>query len=345
MTDKPYGRVLGGDDEAVARSYDAFRDQPVDHDIGAILDPYGTASAPYSDKLTTLGKAVSVTGPGTFFGKAQRTLEFAPSVKKGWWLNRTDLPDQMPIYVSVSNIWTVVRNIVLSSGSPHNYVRMVEHIIALKVGMGLDNVMIHMDSGDPPLFDRSSMDLVEAIEEAGVVSTKDDAKYVTVKEPVTIGGGRGDFLTLLPPEPGKRHLDVDCAVNFRSAIGKQRIRFRVNNQTFRYGASARTNTTLGMMIYCKTIGKIFADVRNLGYTTKNILVAGPRRYFNEPYLLHEGKSLEAVWHRAALDLLAAIALIDKGRFAGTILSYKSGHFLDVQMVRELYKQDLLVRIE
>jgi UDP-3-O-acyl-N-acetylglucosamine deacetylase len=201
-----------------------------------------------------------------------------------------------------------------------------------------------MDSGDPPLFDRSSMDLVEAVEKVGIVSSDVPAKYVTVKEPVTLGGDRGDFLTLLPAENGTRELDVDCAVDFKSAIGKQRIKFTVNDQTFRRGASARTNTTLAMMIYCKTIGKLFADTRNLGYTTNNILVAGRRKYFNKPNLIHEGKSLEAAWHRATLDLLAAVALIDRGRFAGKILSYRSGHTLDVCMMKELYRQDLLVDI-
>ena len=96
-----------------------------------------------------------------------------------------------------------------------------------------------------------------------------------------------------------------------------------------------------MLIYTRTAGKIFADVRNLGYTLHNILIAGRWRYINKPYLLHEGKSLEAAWHRAALDLLAAVALIDRGRFAGTIVSYKSGHALDVEMIRQLYRGDLL----
>jgi UDP-3-O-acyl-N-acetylglucosamine deacetylase len=96
-----------------------------------------------------------------------------------------------------------------------------------------------------------------------------------------------------------------------------------------------------MMLYVKTIGRILADVRHLGYSMKNILVAGPKHYMNRANLVHNGKSLEAGWHRATLDLLAAIALIDSGRFCGTILSYKSGHSLDVDLVRELYKRDLL----
>jgi UDP-3-O-acyl-N-acetylglucosamine deacetylase len=98
------------------------------------------------------------------------------------------------------------------------------------------------------------------------------------------------------------------------------------------------------MLYCRTIGKLFADIRNLGYTTENILIAGRLGYYNTPRLLHEGKSLEAAWHRAALDLLAAIALIEEGQFVGRVISYKAGHALDVEMIRRLYKEKLLRRL-
>lgn len=338
MPGEPYGTVLMGNEEEIRRSYEKWAEGPVDQE----MMPEGGDE--HENLQTTLRKPVAVTGPGTFLGRAQRTVTFEPTTKKGWWFDRRDLPGSMPIHVSANNVWTTARNIVLRSGSPHNYMRMAEHIIALKVGMRLDNVMIRMDSGDPPLFTRSSLDFAEAVEAAGIVSQQEPAVYLTVKEPATCGGPNGSFLTFLPAKDNSRELTVDCTVVFRSAIGKQRIRFTVNRKTFRYGAAARTNTTLGMMIYCKTIGKVFADVRNLGYTSKNILIAGLRRYFNKPGLIHEGKSLEAAWHRAALDLLATVALIERGRFAGRIVSYKAGHTLDVQMVRELYQHDLLKEI-
>lgn len=338
MSDTMYGAILKGTEDEVRQAYAKWALQPVDQEV---TDGADSGDGEFQ---TTIKEAVSVSGQGTFFGRAQRTLTFVPSREPGWLLDRVDLAECLPISVSVNNVWTIVRNIVLRSGSPHNYMRMVEHIVALKVGMGLDNVVIKADAGDPPLFDRSSMDLVEAVERAGIVAGTKPAVYVTVKEPVTVGGSNGSFLTFLPAEKGERKLSVDCSIDFKSAIGRQRIKFDVNRKTFRYGALARTNTTLLMMLYCKTIGKIFADVRHLGYTTKNILVAGRFLYFNTPGLIHNGKSLEAAWHRATLDLLAAVALIDRGRFAGRIISYKSGHALDVDMIRELYRRDLLVQM-
>jgi len=40
-------------------------------------------------------------------------------------------------------------------------------------------------------------------------------------------------------------------------------------------------------------------------------------------------------------LLAALALVDEGRFVGGVVSYKAGHTLDVEMVRILSKYNLL----
>lgn len=341
MQQYTYGRVLSGEQGELPAAFDRFQAQPVDQDTTA-GEFAGSDPLP---RQTTLGGTASVTGPGTFLGRASRTLVFEPNPEPGWAFQRADLPESLPIGVSVKNVWTTARNIVLCSGSPHNYMRMVEHIVALRVGMGLDNVVIRVESGDPPLFDRSSLDLVEAVERAGIVEQQAAPVYLGVKEPVTVTQPNGGFLTILPPENGSRELHVDCAVDFKSAIRQQRVKFTVNRKLFKHGAFARTNATMGMMLYCKTVGKLFADLRNLGYNRRNILIAGPRRYFNPPrFALPGGKSLEAVWHRATLDLLAAIALIDRGRLAGRILSYKSGHALDVIMVKELYQHDLLEEV-
>lgn len=335
MNSEPYGVILAGASDEVRRAYDAFARQPVDWDLTA--DP----PDPPDMRQVTIGKPVQVAGPGTFFGREHRTLTFEPTTLEGWWFDRVDQPGALPIKVSVRNVWTTIRNIVLRSGSPHNYMRMVEHIIALRLGLGIDNLMIKADAGDPPLFDRGSIDLVEALTDAGTEAGATPARYVTVKEPVTMGGPNGSFVTLLPARDKTFHVQMDCAVDFPNVMGKQRIRFNLNRRRFCYGALARTNTTATMKWYAQTVGKLFADIRNLGYTDKNILIAGRCRYVNEPLLMHDGKSLEAVWHRALLDLLAALALIDEGRFVGGVISYKAGHTLDVEMVRILSKYNLL----
>ena len=340
MLETPAGRLLGGPVAALDQGLRAWQRQAVDWDMLAEAKPVAPARA-----QTTIERSAEVRGRGTFFGKSLRTLKLCPTDMEGWWFERTDLPDSLPVRCSIRNVWTtgnVVSNIVLRSGSPHNYIRMAEHMIALRMGLGIDNLLIQLDSGDPPLFDHGSTELVQALRGAGLRRVNRPASYVTVRERVTICNGHGGFLTLAPPaDPAKPLLAIDAAVDFKTAIGKQRIRFAVDPEKFAYGATARTNTSALKMLYCKTIGLLFADIRNLGYSFDNLLVAGRFGYWNQPLLPHAGKSLEAVWHRAILDLLAAIALIDDGHFVGEIISYKSGHGMDVEMVQRLYQDAVL----
>lgn len=337
-SDSQTGALLDGPPEVFRRALDAWSRQAVD------LDATAEAPAPYSDRETTIGRAVTVRGPGTFFGREMRTLVFEPHDGEGWWFDRSDRPLDLPTRVSVRNVWTtgqIVSNIVLRSGDPHNYIRMVEHIIALRLGLGLDNLMIRLDSGDPPLFDRGSLDLVEALEGASLVPTGRPVRHVTVREPVSIVSPGGAFVVLRPCTAPTPRLTIDAAVDFPTAIGQQRLRFHLDRERFRMGAVARTNTSAAKKLYCQTIGRLFADIRHLGYSNRNLLIAGRRRYWNEPRLPHNGRSLEAGWHRAVLDLLAALALIDEGRFVGEVVSYKAGHALDVRLVTLLYREGLL----
>ncbi|MFA5689537.1 MAG: UDP-3-O-acyl-N-acetylglucosamine deacetylase [Kiritimatiellales bacterium] len=338
MNIKTPGRLLAGNQNIIAASYDEFNRIPVDRDLRG-----QTGGAPRTAQQT-IAQGVTVSGQGTFSRKSVTTITFEPTGREGWWLDRTDQPNSLPVRVAIDNVWTtgsIVSNIVLRAGNPHNYVRMAEHIIALRMGMDIDNLMIKIDSGDPPLFERGSLDLIEALNRAGRKDVDRPIKYVTVKEPVTLGWSAGQFVTLAPPENKTPMLTIDAAVNFSTAIGQQRLTFPVTYENILTGAEARTNTPYSKWIYCKTFGKIFADIRNLGYTDKNILIARRSRYQNEPRLIYNGKSLEAIWHRSSLDLLAAIALIPDARFVGEITSYKAGHRLDCDLITQLYLHDLL----
>ena len=332
-----------GDEEAIKASHEQMNNQPVDWDLS------DKAVEPMRKQQTTLAGSATISGPGTFMGKATRTITFEPSNQEGWWLDRTDLPGSLPIRVGIANVWTtgqIVSNIVLRSGNPHNYVRMVEHLISLRMGMGIDNMLIKFDSGDPPLFEQGSLDVVEALIQCGTKTIDKPVQYFTVKEPVSVGGTYGDFVTLAPPDdPSDPQLTVDAAINFNTAIGQQRIKFPVCKELTEMASIARTNTSYAKVLYCSTIGKLFADVRNLGYNKENVSIASKKSYVNEPRLLHEGKALEAVWHRSVLDLLAAIALIPNGIFVGKIKSYKAGHRLDCELMKQLYLNEMLVPLE
>lgn len=325
-----------GERASLEAALEKFNAQTVD-DVRLSDNP-----VPYGEFRRTLKRAASVAGVGTFKGKTKQTITFAPSARPGWWIRRTDQGEQLDTLVHVANLWTSARNLVLRSGSPHNYLRMVEHIIALKLGLGVDSLVLETNSGDPPLFKASSLPLVKAIDHAEMVETQEKASYCYVKEPVAFAGTRGDFLIFLPPKDGERKLRLDVAIDWNTCIGKERIVYDVTPQNFRYGVLARTNATHRQYLLAKTVGKLFADTRNLGYDLENILIHG-RKYYGTPRYLQEssGKYLEPVWHRANLDLLAALCLTGADRFIGTVVSYRSGHTQDCDAVRHLYRHGLM----
>lgn len=332
------GRIVFGSAASISAAYERFRVQPIDET--RLLNG---GENPYPSRRVTISGEASAAGVGTFQGRSRQSIVFAPSQRPGWWIRRLDQPEQLDTKVDVANLWTSAQNLVLRSGSPHNYLRMVEHIIALKCGLGVDDALIKVNSGDPPLFDQSSVPLVNAMDNAGMVEGDSDATYVTVKEPLAFGGSRGDFLLFLPAEKGERTLRVDCAISWNTVIGDQRVLFDVTPDTFRYAAFARTNATHRQYLLAKTVGKLFAATRNWGYNERNILIHGPKRFYTEPRFQVGDKFLEPVWHRATLDLLAAIALIGDHRFCGTVVSYRAGHTLDCDAVRALFRNDLLTQ--
>ena len=339
LQDYTIGRTVFGDSSAISVAYERFRAQKIDE-----IRLADGSRPPFSLKRRSLAGEASVAGVGTFEGGLKQTITFAPSSKPGWWIRRMDHPEQLDTKVDIANLWTSAQNLVLRSGSPHNYLRMVEHIIALKLGIGVDNVVLKVNSGDPPLFDQSSLPLIKAMDHAKIVETEEDATFVTVKEPVVFGGKRGDFLLFLPAENGERNLRIDCAISWNTVIGEQRVLFDATDETFRYAALARTNATHRQYILAKTVGKLFAATRNWGYNKKNILIHGPKKFYTEPRFPVGDKFLEPVWHRATLDLMAALALTGEHRFVGTVVSYRAGHTLDCDAIRALYRNDLLCQI-
>lgn len=333
------GIVLSGNEEKISVGFKKMQLQEINWNL------INKQISPLRSSQTTISDPITISGPGTFFGRETRNITIEPSMLEGWWLDRTDLPNSLPIRVSIANVWTtgqIVSNIVLRSGNPHNYVRMVEHMIALRMGIGIDNVVIKLDSGDPPLFKDGSLDIVKAFKKANKTTLNKSVKYYTVPHTVSVGGSNDDFVSLSPPlDPNNPQLTVDCAIDFKTHIGRQRIVFPVCEELLEMASIARTNTSWSKVLYCKSIGLLFADIRNLGYNKNNVLIASKNKYINKPRLIHENKSLEAVWHRSVLDLLAAIALIPDGRFVGHITSYKAGHRLDCELIRQLFLNQVL----
>ena len=334
-------RMLRGNQATLQQALDALTEQEIDLQLAA---PEG-AKPPVC--ASTIGQIAQVSGPATYSRGKQRLLRFLPSEKPGWHFKRTDLPDASEIPALLSSVSESNRAIVLQANQKANRIRMSEHIVCHRLGLGIDNLLIETDSDDPPLFDSGSVEISEALRKAGIVQLPDCPLSVhTVSEPLAfVNPERGSLLAWLPSKPGDLHLHLDVAIDFPTAIGRQRLQIALTPTNFEPGTHARTNCAAKEWRLAHLLGWWLPRYRNLGYTRENILIAGKDAYLNEPRLkLDNGKSLEAVWHRTCMDLVAALSLLPPGRFAGTILSYKAGHAMDVQFLTTILQNHLLTII-
>ena len=338
--------LLQGTGENYEKAFHALAEMPVDLDLPA---PEGWLPPRYA---TTIRQEAEVTGPATYQKGLRRTLRLrpalAPHAPAGWNFWREDLPEELPIPAVLASVSQARRAIVLQSGSPGNALRMSEHVVCQRLGLGIDSLRVDLLSEDPPLFDQGSLPLVQALDQAGL--QEDPARplrYLAPAKPVALlHPDNGGFLLWEPPrEPEDRRLFLDVSVDFPTAIGRERLRLCLHPEAFRQGAAARTNCSAREMRLAKTLGLLLPSLRNLGYTRKNILLAGKKEYANPPNpapSLPPGESPEPVWPRPLLGLVAALSLLPPlCRPAGRLASFKAGHLLDVRFLKLLLRNGLL----
>lgn len=331
-----------GSPEALRLGRKRLSEIPVDLELPA---PDGWAPPEFACTVKHAGEAA---GPATYQKGATSTVRFRPTEHPGWTFDRTDLPEQLPIPAVVGSVCQASRAIVLRAGDDANRLRMGEHVVCHRLGLGIDCLDVSLESGDPPLFDRGSLPLMEALDRAGRRELPGlRLKYLSPERPqALLHPDNGGFLLWEPPEdPADHRLFLDVAIAFPTAIGKERLRLCLTPETFRPGCAARTNCAASEVRRARLLKWFVPALRNLGYTRENILLADRDRYLNEPeatLTLPSGKALEPVWHRACLDLVAALSLLPPlCRPAGTITSFKAGHLLDIRFLTLLLAQDRL----
>ena len=122
-------------------------------------------------KQNTLSKEITLEGIGLHTGKQVKMVLKPASVGNGFTFVRTDLEGSPVVEADATYVSSTERGTVLEKKGVK--IQTCEHILAALVGMDLDNVIIELNSSEPPIMDGSSKYFVEAIEKAGLVVGKD----------------------------------------------------------------------------------------------------------------------------------------------------------------------------
>src|SRR5688572_29779118 len=129
------------------------------------------------DAQRTLRRQISCAGIGLHSGnKVNLTLKPA-AVDTGIRFRRTDLGDH-DVPASVQHL----TGIQLATGLSRNNVSVetVEHLLSALVSMGIDNVLIELNSPEVPIMDGSAAPFIYLIQEAGIKTLSAPRKYLKI---------------------------------------------------------------------------------------------------------------------------------------------------------------------
>ncbi|MBL6656530.1 MAG: UDP-3-O-acyl-N-acetylglucosamine deacetylase, partial [Flavobacteriaceae bacterium] len=168
-------------------------------------------------KQKTIAKETTLKGVGLHTGK-EVSLTFKPAeVNTGFMFCREDLEGSPSIQALAQYVTRTERSTILSDGSIE--IHTSEHVLAALTGMDLDNVLICLDSEEPPIMDGSSIHFVNAIEEAGIVEQDAEQEIFEVTEIIEYKDeNTGSELILLPHDSYEINVMVDFGSNI---IGTQ----------------------------------------------------------------------------------------------------------------------------
>ena len=166
-----------------------------------------------STKQTTIKKSISLQGVGIHTGN-KVTLTFNPAVENtGYMFKRIDLPGQPEIEALSKYVIDTQRGTTLEKDGVK--LKTVEHVLAALVGLEIDNVLIHIDSEEPPIMDGSSKFFVEALEKSGIRELSQNRSEYIVKNVLTYKDDQtGSEITVIPSD----NYEVTAMVDYETKV-------------------------------------------------------------------------------------------------------------------------------
>src|SRR5881396_130084 len=278
------------------------------------------------DAQRTLRRHVSCYGIGLHSGnKVQLTLKPAP-IDFGIRFRRTDLGHH-EVPATVHHL----AGIQLATGLARNEVSVetVEHLLAALVSVGVDNVLIELNSPEVPIMDGSAAPFIYLIHEAGVKSLQVSRKYLKIIRPIAIS--RGDKRIALYPSD---HFKVTYSVSYDHPLLRHQSRtLRITEESFlEHIAPARTFTFL------KDVEMLRQNGLALGGSLENAIVLGETGVLNNALRFED----EFVRHKM-LDAIGDLALVGYP-VVGHLVAHRAGHALHTEFAAKILEETLAWRL-
>ncbi|MGD8719202.1 MAG: UDP-3-O-acyl-N-acetylglucosamine deacetylase [Candidatus Zixiibacteriota bacterium] len=267
----------------------------------------------------TIGKDVTLDGVGLHTGEAARVVFKPAPPDTGIVFERVDLEGRPRVRARVENVTGASRGTTVTEGDVS--VHTVEHLCAAATGLGIDNLLVEISGPEPPATDGSSAVFARALLEAGVAPQGVPRKVITLDQPFDYKQD-GAEMTIVPEDK----LRISFTIKFdHPYLKSQFYTFDVGDDNFVDEiAPARTFALESEIEMLRRAGLI------KGGSLECAVVVGDKGPLNPDGFRFDD---EPVRHKI-LDLIGDLTLFG-ARFHGHIIAMRSGHAVNVGMIRSV----------
>src|SRR5438128_2627281 len=270
----------------------------------------------------TLRRSVSCSGIGLHSGnKVTLSLKPAPA-DYGIRFQRADLGGlEIPATV------THLGGIRLATGLTREAVSVetVEHLLAALTALGIDNVIVELNTPEVPIMDGSAAPFVYLIlNEAGVKTLPSPKKFLKVLRPISLS--QGDKRIALYPSD---HFKVTYSISFDHPLIRHQSRtMKITDESFvEEIAPART------FGFLKEVEMLRQKGLALGGSLDNAIVLGETGVLNQNALRFED---EFVRHKI-LDVIGDLSLVGYP-VIGHLVAHRGGHALHTAFASRILEE-------
>ena len=270
----------------------------------------------------TVKNPVNFSGVGLHSGKISNISLKPTEPNSGIIFKRTDLKINNIVLPNFSN----VNNTVLNTTISNEYgvkVSTIEHLMGALFGLGIDNVLIEIDSEEVPILDGSAKEFIEKILSIGLEKSEAPIKIIKINKKV-IYRDNEKFISI---EPSKLNLEIDFELKYQNpVIGNQKNKINIYEDDLTDIFNSRT-----FCLY-EDVEKIRKNGLAKGGSLDNAIVVKADKVLNRDGLRN---SLEFVNHKI-LDCVGD--LYTSGyRMVASIKCSQGGHFMTNQLLKKVFE--------
>jgi UDP-3-O-[3-hydroxymyristoyl] N-acetylglucosamine deacetylase len=273
-------------------------------------------------KQRTIKQSVQETGIGLHKGdKVTMTLRPAPA-NTGIVFRRVDLEPYADIPARANAVGDTMLCTCISNEQGAT-ISTVEHLASALAGLGIDNIIVEVDSNELPIMDGSASPFIFLLQSAGIEELNAAKRFIKVTKPIRVKDG--DKWAELRPYDGFR---VDFRIDFdHPVISQTRQHMVLDFDSSSYVNEVSRARTFGFM---KDIEYMHSHNLALGGSMENAVALDEYRVLNPEGLRYSDEFLKHKILDAIGDLyLAGHSII------GELVAYKTGHGLNNKLLNAL----------